>query len=278
LERALTSLKRYPVRVVQQADVARTGHGTGVFVVKFHGDVGSPANIVLCRDDYDAFFQDRPAMASLLEGLLLNHTFLFVGYGLRDPNFRQIFSRIALMLRDAKRPAFATTFETAGGVAGHMVRQWQAKRLTLIPIPGQERADQEQEFLRFFDRLAERVALRASRVFLDAGTEVADELRVLQRLLAREVGEQVAESVTNERISETDARHAATVLEFLSQQGWRPRHHFPLYRLWERLADRLSDVREKRRLLIEALAYTERFDDAQRIRRLLENLEHDGPA
>jgi hypothetical protein len=118
LERALTALKQYPVRVARQADVARTGRGGGVYVVKFHGDAAEPEDTVLCRDDYDAFFQNRPAMAALLEGLLLNQTFFFVGYGLRDPNFRQIFSRIAFMLQGARRPAFATTFEAAEGGGG----------------------------------------------------------------------------------------------------------------------------------------------------------------
>ena len=55
------------------------------------------------RFDYATFFERRPAMAILLEGLLLNQTFFFVGYSLRDPNFRQVFSRIARMLREARR-------------------------------------------------------------------------------------------------------------------------------------------------------------------------------
>ena len=87
---------------------------TGVHVVKLHGDASQAEGIVLCRDDYDEFFDRRPAMALLLEGLLLNQTFFFVGYGLRDPNFRQVYSRIVRMLRDARKPAFATSFEIGG--------------------------------------------------------------------------------------------------------------------------------------------------------------------
>jgi hypothetical protein len=82
LERALTALKRYPVKVVRQQDVALTGRGDGVSVIKLHGDAVEAGELVLCRDDYDEFFERRPAMAFLLEGLLLNQTFLFVGYGL----------------------------------------------------------------------------------------------------------------------------------------------------------------------------------------------------
>ena len=102
LERALIALKRHPVKVIRQEDVARMRWSDGVHVVKLHGDASEAEAIVLCRDDYDEFFDRRPAMALLLEGLLLNQTFFFVGYGLRDPNFRQVYSRIARMLRDAR--------------------------------------------------------------------------------------------------------------------------------------------------------------------------------
>ena len=117
LENALTALKRYPVKVVKQRDVAGIRTGQGAYVVKLHGDAATAEEIVLCRDDYDEFFERRPAMALLLEGLLLNRTFFFVGYGLRDPNFRQIYSRIARMLQappgprspPASRPAANTS-------------------------------------------------------------------------------------------------------------------------------------------------------------------------
>src|SRR5205807_4025120 len=127
------AIKRYPVKVATQQEVARTGQAGGVFVVKLHGDIGCPEEIVLSRDDYDEFFERRPAMALLLESLLLNQTFFFVGYALRDPNFRQIHSRIARMLREARRPAFATSFETQGDVAAYLERQWRRQQLELIP-------------------------------------------------------------------------------------------------------------------------------------------------
>ena len=97
------ALKRYPVTVVRPDGRGRDRRGDGVHVVKLHGDARHPDEIVLCRDDYDEFFERRPAMALLLEGLLLNQTFFFLGYGLRDPNFRQVFSRIARMLATRRR-------------------------------------------------------------------------------------------------------------------------------------------------------------------------------
>ena len=97
---------------------------------------------------------------------MLNRTFFFVGYGLKDPNFRQIYSRITRMLAKASRPAYATTFETAGGAGEHLMRQWANKRLNLIGVPGAWRDEQEQEFLRFLDRLADHVTLHRPRLLL----------------------------------------------------------------------------------------------------------------
>jgi hypothetical protein len=58
---------------------------------------------VLCRDDYDEFFEYQPAMALLLEGLLLDRTFFFLGYGLPNSDSRRVQGRVGRILRDAQR-------------------------------------------------------------------------------------------------------------------------------------------------------------------------------
>jgi hypothetical protein len=274
IERALTALKRHPVKVVRQEDVARTGRGDDVYVVKLHGDAAGAEEIVLSRDDYDAFFSERPALALLLEGLLLNQTFFFVGYGLRDPNFRQIYSRIARMLREARRPAFATTFEAAGEIGDYLARQWQQKQLHLIRIAGAAPADQEQEFLRFLDRLADRVTTAsASRLFLAPDVEVTPALWRLRKQLIEQVGGEVEEACRGD-LSAAEARlevrHLATVLGFLTIHGWQPRQPgTDLCDLWERLAEHTPDRAERRRMLVTALRCAERYDDARRLREQL---------
>jgi hypothetical protein len=271
LERSLTAQKRYPVKVARQEDVARTGQG-GVYVVKLHGDVARPEEVVLSRDDYDEFFQRRPAMALLLEGLLLNQTFFFVGYGLRDPNFRQIYARIARMLREARRPAFATTFDTSGDAWGYLTEQWRHKQLELIGIPGGTRPEQENHFLRFLDSVAERVTMQTPRLFLAPDVAVSSPLVSLRKQLAEGVGRELEAAVQGE-LSGPDARYVAELLEFLTAQGWRPKSGWDLCRLCEQLAARLEDVRERRRLLILALGVAEGFAAAQRVRQQLATLE-----
>ncbi len=278
LERALSAIKRYPVKVVQQVDVARTGQG-GVFVVKLHGDVAHPDHIILSRDDFDEFFERRPAMALLLEGLLLNRTFFFIGYGLRDPNFRQVYARIGRILRSAHRRAFATTFEASGDSGAYLRKQWKHKGMELLAIQGESGAEQQHEFLRFLDRLAEQVAMQTPRLFLAPDVEPPAGLADLRNLLVSQVGAAVEAAVRRDLSPEEalpEVRCLADVLAFMANQGWRPdsRHGWHLCQLWEHLAAQAPDRLGRRRLLIAALGSAEAFADVQRIHKQLEDLDH----
>jgi hypothetical protein len=277
LERALSALKRHPVPVVRQEEVARTGGSAGVYVVKLHGDANHPDDVVLSRDDYHQFFERRPAMALLLEGLLLNQTFFFVGYGLRDPNFRQVFSRIARMLREARRPAFATTFEAGGAAAPYLTEQWRRQQLHLIPVGGADNAERAREFLLFLDRLADRVTLQESQLLLAPDVPIPPHLETLYRHL-EQAGAAVQTLASGAGAGAGDVPQLADVLAFLTAHGWRPRGA-ALSPLWEGLAKYADDPSLRRRLLIAALGSAEAFADARRIRERLAELEaEDHPA
>src|SRR5947209_16893642 len=71
---------------------------------------------------------------------LFPYTTLFRSYG-----------RIARMLKAAKRPAFATSFEAGGPTGAYIARQWANKHLQLIAIPGADPVEQEGEFLRLLE-------------------------------------------------------------------------------------------------------------------------------
>jgi hypothetical protein len=276
LERALAALKRHPVTVIHQHEVARTGRDD-VYVVKLHGDAAHAEEIILTRDDYDEFFHARPAMALLLEGLLLNRTFFFVGYGLRDPNFRQVHSRIVRMLREAARPAFATTFEASGDSGPYLVEQWRNKGLHLIAIPGGTPAEQGHAFLRFLDDLAGQVALRMAQPFLAPEVQVSRALAPLRKLLTEDVGAEM-EALADRDLSgpgaARDVRDLAAVLQFLTAHGWRPGpRQADLCHLWEHLALHAPDEGERRRLLIAALGTAEAFADVERIRAAIAELD-----
>lgn len=276
LERALHALRRHCLRIVEESHVVHTGQGGVVSVVKFHGDARTRSNIVLKRDDYAAFFRERPATALLLQGLLLNQTFLFVGYGLRDPNFREIYGNITHILKDAEREAFAVTVDPASETSPFLAGQWAKKQLHILAMPGADLGERVEQSWLFLDWLA-RVPYEAPKLFLarDVGLPAAlGPLHDLRRLLIEEVGGEL-QRVCRGDVSDAAARYLATVLEFLVGLGWRPdmgwRTAHPdagieLWQLWAKLADSVQDKALKCRLLRLALPHTEGLRDADEVR------------
>lgn len=278
LERALAALRRYPVPVIEDRDVVRTGQGDGVCVVKLHGDARHGRDIVLTRDDYESYFRRRPAMALLLEGLLLNQTFLFTGYGLKDPNFRQIHSRIADMLRGAKREAFAVTLEADARTGPLLAAQWRRKGLHLLPVRGETHDERVHGSLVFLDWLSDRVLRQTANLFLAPDVTTGESLEPVRRTLGEQVGGEL-EAACRGPLDEGQARNLAEVLAFLAAHGWRPnpRTGRMLWQMWARLAEAVTAPAERRRLLVAALRHAERYADVARISEELARLEEPPP-
>lgn len=269
IEKTLVGLKRHPVKVVNELEVAQTG-GAGTYVVKFHGDADRAEEIVLSRDDYDAFFEKRPAMAALLEGLLLNRTFFFVGYSLHDLNFRQVFSRIARILKESRRPAFATKFWAGGPLAELEREQWGKQGLHLVPVDAPDPSLRPLALLRFLDELAENVILDAPQLVLADDTPTPPALRRVAEA-ATALGEALDVVAWQKDLSDADVRFLSELLTALTNQGWRP--NGTTFDLWRRLAEQAKDTELRRHLLVTALAEAEKLTDAEAVRRLLEKIK-----
>ena len=55
-----------------------------------HGDIEDLENVVLKEDDYLSYSQNHILIETIIKSLLLDHTFLFVGYALNDYNLKLI--------------------------------------------------------------------------------------------------------------------------------------------------------------------------------------------
>lgn len=82
-------------------------------VLKIHGSISSPGSIVATEDDYRRRLEDlnTKTLGTLLKHLLATKTVVFVGYSLRDWNFRSIYSTLLEDLKDyAPRAYFVSPF------------------------------------------------------------------------------------------------------------------------------------------------------------------------
>ena len=248
LEEASIGLGHQPHTIVDAKDVPRAIDEDQRAVVKLHGDAERPDSIVLSRDDYDHFETDHQAMALLVQGLLLTRTFLFVGYSLRDPDFRRLHARIARMLGESQRKAHATTFDRP---KLHAITQWDKKNVSLVPL--EPTPDHEGALARWLDGLVD--AVRAEPVLLAPAVDMpaTPDIAALREHLchAGEALERAVESVADAR----QAHLVAQGLEALVQLGWKPNGR-RLWELWKILGER-AGAPERTRLLRRALAATE---------------------
>ena len=96
MERALAQRQGAPVVIARDSDLDDAFRGASIerhgrpVVVKLHGCLSAPDTIVLTRDDYVGYAEQHQRMIDCLHQLLATQTFLFVGFSLTDPNFREI--------------------------------------------------------------------------------------------------------------------------------------------------------------------------------------------
>jgi hypothetical protein len=301
VENTLTALRRDPRVVVEPEEVVRTALPDQPSVVKFHGDANTGRHIVLTRDDFDGFFRSHPVMVSFLEGLLLNQTFLFYGYGLRDPNTRQIYSQVAHLLHGAGRAAFAVSVDAPSDTSEYYVRQWEEQGLHLLSMPGDTLRRRVQNAWHFLDWLTRKTSDRPEVLLAPhvGPDDMAGTVRPLWELLGpalMALGEQFPAAVHDH--GDVNPRALARVLELLVGMGWRPaewedaleslwqRLKIPSLRtrddavsvLWLALADAFNDDRGRRRhCLYQALRHSGQVATARRIREAIRELDA-GPA
>ena len=60
------------------------------YIIKMHGDLEKPDTIVLKESDYIKYEQEHPLICTFIKSLLVNHTFIFLGYSLNDNNLNLI--------------------------------------------------------------------------------------------------------------------------------------------------------------------------------------------
>lgn len=75
--------------VVSQDSELLSGAGAR-YIVKMHGDLNKPETMVLKESDYINYEQNHILISTFIKSLLINHTFVFVGYSLNDYNLNLI--------------------------------------------------------------------------------------------------------------------------------------------------------------------------------------------
>lgn len=70
------------------------------YIIKMHGDIDNVEELVLKEDDYLKYSQNHIIIETYIKSLLVDKTFLFVGYSLNDNNLSLIMSYIDYFVKD----------------------------------------------------------------------------------------------------------------------------------------------------------------------------------
>ena len=152
-----------PCKVIAtDAELADIADSHGIPVVKIHGGLGegrAMRQLVATRDDYDGFFDTRPAVAAWLEALLFTARGVIVGYSISDPHLRHLFARIGRVSRVQSSRLFCISDQPTPITA-----YWKARGLRTVVVPlGQDDRDVAVNYRDFIDAMTNRAHRRAAR-------------------------------------------------------------------------------------------------------------------
>lgn len=133
LEKGFESAKKRCDVKRDAQNLALTLPGRAVTLYKMHGDVTQPDKAVLTKEDYETFDHDRALFSTMLQGDLVNKTFLFLGYNFADPNIDYILSRIRNLLGKNQRHHYCVMRmpERPKGLTGKKLAEWEYDKTKL---------------------------------------------------------------------------------------------------------------------------------------------------
>ena len=107
IEQSITAANRIVDVKAQDVDIATHKKGREVVLYKMHGDIASPEQIIICKDDYERYAKKHQVMQNALEGDLVSKSFLFLGFSFTDPNLEYMLGHLRSLLENSKREHFA---------------------------------------------------------------------------------------------------------------------------------------------------------------------------
>lgn len=97
-------------------------------VIKIHGCITRPHSIVATQADYDSCASNNTLIFNKVRDLMTTKTFLFVGYSMRDADFREVWNGVTDRLGRFGRLAFAIDMETPP----EAVSYWEGRGVQLV--------------------------------------------------------------------------------------------------------------------------------------------------
>jgi hypothetical protein len=124
------------------------GARTGSEIIKFHGDLNHPNQIVLTESDYEKRLALSTPMDFRLRSDLLGRVILFIGYSFRDPNVSYLFRLFTDEFFDKTGGLSGTrAYIVTPEPSGFERSLFEARRIEVIPISGMNMTEETASVL-----------------------------------------------------------------------------------------------------------------------------------
>lgn len=106
------------------------------YIIKMHGDINNIENIVLKEDDYLNYSQNHIIIETFIKSLLIDKTFLFVGYSLNDNNLKLIMSYIDFFVKEKRVKNRQPHYLVVDKIRDreHDITYWKNKGVELVDL------------------------------------------------------------------------------------------------------------------------------------------------
>jgi len=135
LERGYERLGVAHVPIVLEEQLALVLERETTALVKLHGDLRHPVQLVATEDDFDGFLARRPVFATHVSNLLVERMPILIGYSLDDPDLRQLLATLKDRLGDMAPAPFAIGV----GMSQAAIARFNRRGVKVINLPGSSR-------------------------------------------------------------------------------------------------------------------------------------------
>jgi uncharacterized protein YutE (UPF0331/DUF86 family) len=121
-----------------------------VDIIKLHGDVNNPEDIIITEDEYDLFITMNPIFATYISNIFITKTPLFLGYSLNDPDLRQIWKIINSRLGELSGKGYTIKINPRESE----IKKFDRRNVKVVSLPGRNE-DYKIIIANLFDELTE---------------------------------------------------------------------------------------------------------------------------
>jgi len=145
------------------------------WILKLHGCVNHPEDIVLTRSDYLRYDDRRAALKGIVQALLITRHMLFVGFSMTDDNFHRIIEEVRKAVRGDGRCMHCGSLDARDLGGGQETESQEKFGTVLSAAPNsfvQRLWDKDLDWFNFSDQETSE-AYRLQEVFLDYLTSLS---------------------------------------------------------------------------------------------------------